>query len=125
MKDDVVTIRTPQGRLYGRFESHEDAWAAVKRIRRSGHDSLDGVNVVPLIAGVEPMQVHQRWLSDPDEAPAATAETRAAVDTFVGAYNDARSQRRGYRYVSGYLLGSDADLQEASCWPRSVARLTG
>lgn len=44
---------------------------------------------------------------------ATAAEIHAAVDAFVGAYNDSRSERRGYRYVSGYLLTSDPDLGEA------------
>lgn len=122
MTDDTFTIRTSTRALYGRFDSRQDAWAAVERIRNSDHsEAVEGAAVVPLLDGTMPNPLHPRWLGE--DAPESEAirqggnltqrEIHAAVDSFIGAYNDARSERRGYRYVSGYLLTSDPDLGEA------------
>lgn len=132
MADETCTIRVSSGQLFGSFASREDAWAAVERIRKSEHsDAVRGAAVVPLLAGVEPKPLYQRWLSDANEAQAGADQRSilAAVDTLIGAYNDARSLRRGYRYVSGYLLTSDPDLGEAvrvlvAPLHREVERLT-
>lgn len=113
MPDEKHTIRTSTGQLFGSFASRGEAWAVVERVRKSGHgDVVAGAAVVPLLTGVEPKRLHPAWLSDADESLDAR-EILGAVDRLIGAYNDARSLRRGYRYVSGYLLTSDPDLAEA------------
>lgn len=121
MTGDKFTIRTSTGQLFGSFDSREEAWAVVERIRRSDHhESVHAAAVVPLLAGVEPKPLHQGWLSDASEgaqgdnaASLTQRELDAAVDTFVGAYNSSRSAHLHHHYASAYIVASDQHLRAA------------
>jgi NTP pyrophosphatase (non-canonical NTP hydrolase) len=93
------------GGLYGRFESREDAWTAVARIRDSGEaEAVDGAAVVPLLPGVTPMPMNPRWLSD--EAAAAENAGRLTFGA-VSAVNRARCERWHPGFPADGWTGAD------------------
>lgn len=120
MTGDKFTIRTSAGELYGSFDSRDDAWSAIGRIRETNYwESVENAAVVPLLAGVTPMPIDPAFLRDGDAAAGepqeglTQRELDAAVDTFVGAYNSSRSAFLGYSYASAYLVASGRDLRAA------------